>query len=103
MRQGPCLDLVMAEKQQKASSRVGPGTAEAVDTGVRSLCAGLHQGFGQQRRTTASSHHGTSASAHAARKRRRSTLMMLARDMIIITIDHHLVKIRKAFLGRRVL
>jgi len=36
MRQGPCLDLVMAEKQQKAGSRVGPGTAEAVDKGVRS-------------------------------------------------------------------
>jgi hypothetical protein len=72
MRQGPCLDLVMAEKQ-KACSRVGPGTAEAVDKGVRSLCAGLHEGFGQQRRATASSHHGTSASAHAARKN-RSTL-----------------------------
>jgi len=63
MRQGPCLDLVMAEKQQKVCSRVGPGTAEAVDKGVRSLCAGLHNGFGQQRRATASSHHGTSASA----------------------------------------
>lgn len=33
----------MAEKQQKACSRVGPGTAEAVDKGVRSLCAGLHK------------------------------------------------------------
>ena len=66
---------------------------------MHSLCAGLHDGFGQQRRATANSHRGTPVSAQASRSRRESTLMRLADGMVVVAIDHRSIKIRRPVLG----